>query len=541
MLFHPIEHHLTKLFVSYILIFYFPFPSEAFTSSLSLLVKQSFSNNVQPEIVFFGERLCKVETPHPGFYTGEPDRGVSVQDFLLDNKIPFDLNWMGVNYLFSNYSSSITSDTYQGIELIFREMINSRPIRDKITTEMLDHIVEKGLEGVVSEEYSREQSALVTLKVSSLLGYLTTITTWDSLTRFMQEFNATTRFQEVHFDSFIEGFERRFGQDIKAYMDEWYTSKRIPLLTIKDVSRKITGEMQVIDFKVGNFGNTDGVVSITTSERGIGEARINYCRSYLIKPGECKRIVIHEEMGNVRQLTTNFSGCFPRDISFDNRNLPLVGAIPVERVTLLERNQFYPPGEIVVDNEDENFHLIDSSNNRKRLADLIKKENREKYVDLHKIKANTWNLSLSQEFYGGHIRSGFIKKAGTGKCKAEWMANLPEPGKYEIFIYRPHIIKYAGDAVTTDYPGMKNYYTVYTPEGEKEIVLEIPENDGGLVYEYSLSPEEAWVSLGSFTLPAGESRVVLDDRGVAPITDEKFRSTYHQLVVADAVKWVKIK
>lgn len=406
---------------------------------------------------------------------------------------------------------------------------------------MLDHIVEKGLEGVVSEEYSREQSALVTLKVSSLLGYLTTITTWDSLTRFMQEFNATTRFQEVHFDSFIEGFERRFGQDIKAYMDEWYTSKRIPLLTIKDVSRKITGEMQVIDFKVGNFGNTDGVVSITTSERGIGEARINYCRSYLIKPGECKRIVIHEEMGNVRQLTTNFSGCFPRDISFDNRNLPLVGAIPVERVTLLERNQFYPPGEIVVDNEDENFHLIDSSNNRKRLADLIKKENREKYVDLHKIKANTWNLSLSQEFYGGHIRSGFIKKAGTGKCKAEWMANLPEPGKYEIFIYRPHIIKYAGDAVTTDYPGMKNYYTVYTPEGEKEIVLEIPENDGGLVYEYSLSPEEAWVSLGSFTLPAGESRVVLDDRGVAPITDEKFRSTYHQLVVADAVKWVKIK
>ena len=510
-------------------------------SSLSLLVKQSFSNNVQPEIVFFGERLCKVETPHPGFYTGEPDRGVSVQDFLLDNKIPFDLNWMGVNYLFSNYSSSITSDTYQGIELIFREMINSRPIRDKITTEMLDHIVEKGLEGVVSEEYSREQSALVTLKVSSLLGYLTTITTWDSLTRFMQEFNATTRFQEVHFDSFIEGFERRFGQDIKAYMDEWYTSKRIPLLTIKDVSRKITGEMQVIDFKVGNFGNTDGVVSITTSERGIGEARINYCRSYLIKPGECKRIVIHEEMGNVRQLTTNFSGCFPRDISFDNRNLPLVGAIPVERVTLLERNQFYPPGEIVVDNEDENFHLIDSSNNRKRLADLIKKENREKYVDLHKIKANTWNLSLSQEFYGGHIRSGFIKKAGTGKCKAEWMANLPEPGKYEIFIYRPHIIKYAGDAVTTDYPGMKNYYTVYTPEGEKEIVLEIPETDGVLVYEYSLSPEEAWVSLGSFTLPAGESRVVLDDRGVAPITDEKFRSTYHQLVVADAVKWVKIK
>ena len=510
-------------------------------SSLSLLVKKAFSNKVQPEIVFFGERLCDVETTHPSFYTGEPDRGMSVQDFLLDNKIPFDLNWMGVNYLFSNYSTSITSDTYRGIELIFKEMINSQRIRDKVTPKMLDHIVEKGLEGVVSGEYSREQSTLVSLKVSSLLGYLTTITTWDSLTRFMQEFNATTRFREVHFDSFIEEFGQRFGKDIKAYMDEWYTSKRIPLLTIKDVSRKTTDEMQIIDFKVGNFSETDGVVSITTSESRIGGETINYCRSYLIKPGECKRIIVHEDIDNDLELTTNFSGCFPRDILFDNRDLPLLGTIPAESVTLLERNQFYPPGEIIVDNEDENFHLIDSSNNRKRLADLIKKENGEKYIDLYNIKANTWNLALSQEFCGGHIRSGFIKKAGTGKCKAEWVANLPESGKYEIFIYRPHIVTYDGGEGTTDYPGMKNYYTVYTPEGEKEIVLEVPENDGGLVFEYSLSAEEAWVSLGTFALPAGESRVVLDDQGVAPITVEKFQMTYNQLVVADAVKWVKVK
>ena len=468
-------------------------------SSLSLLVKRSFSNNVQPEIVFFSERLCKVETPHPGFYTGEPDRGGSVQDLLLDNKIPFDLSMMGVNHLFSNYSSSITSDTYQGIELIFKEMINSRSIRDKITPQMLDHIAEKGLEGVISGEYSGEQGTLVTLKVSSLLGYLTTITTWDSLTRFMQEFNAGTRFRDVHFDSFIEGFEQRFGQDIKAYLDEWYTSKRIPLLTIKDISRKTTDEMQIIDFKVGNFSDTDGVVSITTEEYQIGDKMINYCRSFLIKPGECKRIVMHEDIGKRLQLTTNFSGCFPRDISFDNRNFPCSGTVPAESVTLLERNQFYPPGEIVVDNEDENFHVIDSSNNRKRLADLIKKENGEKYVTLHKIKANAWNLTLSQEFCGGHIRSGFIKKAGTGKCKAEWVANLPEGGKYEIFIHRPHIITYGEDTGTTDYPGMKNYYTVYTPEGGKEIVLEVPEDDNRLVYEYSLSAEEAWVFLGTFS------------------------------------------
>ena len=64
------------------------------------------------------------------------------------------------------------------------------------------------------------------------------------------------------------------------------------------------------------------------------------------------------------------------------------------------------------------------------------------------------------------------------------------------------------------------------PEGEKEVVLEVEEGD------------PAWVSLGVFSLPAGVSRVVLDDRGAPPIT-AKNGATYVQLVVADAVKWVK--
>lgn len=65
----------------------------------------------------------------------------------------------------------------------------------------------------------------------------------------------------------------------------------------------------------------------------------------------------------------------PKKYLLDDKRTRLSGTIPDEGVTLLERNQFYPPGEIIVDNEDENFHLIDSTGNRKRLADLIPKEN----------------------------------------------------------------------------------------------------------------------------------------------------------------------
>ena len=50
-----------------------------------------------------------------------------------------------------------------------------------------------------------------------------------------------------------------------------------------------------------------------------------------------------------------------------------------------------------------------------------------------------------------------------------------------------------------------------------------------------------WISLGVFDLPAGESRVELDDRGVLLIGDDDERMKIAQLVVADAVKWVKVK
>jgi len=49
-MFHPIEHHLTKLFVSYILIFYFPFPSEAFTSSGDKVSDEEWSDEVYNEL-----------------------------------------------------------------------------------------------------------------------------------------------------------------------------------------------------------------------------------------------------------------------------------------------------------------------------------------------------------------------------------------------------------------------------------------------------------------------------------------------------------
>ena len=79
---------------------------------------------------------------------------------------------------------------------------------------------------------------------------------------------------------------------------------------------------------------------------------------------------------------------------------------------------------------------------------------------------------------------------------------------------------------------MKNYYTIYTPKGNEEIVFERTGDD-----------TDEWISLGKFDLPAGESRVVLDDRGIPSfeVTEKWGNDKYTQVVVANAVKWVKMK
>ena len=518
-----------------------PYPFKYFKlieTPSSFLRGSRFSDNIQPEIALFEERFSTTDHYKPGALPGGLSNDINLQEYILYKNMPSYLEQINIGHIFTDHIRSVTSDRYHGIDLIF-DKIATPDIshRYNIMPQRLNDIAEKGLKECITGEYSLEKSIAISLKVSHLLGYLTTLTSWDSLNRFVQDFKTHTRFQEVNFDVFIDEFEQCFGQNIKAYMDEWYTNHQIPWLSIKEPSLKVTEEIQIMDFKVGNFSETDGIVSIIShgsTERG--KDRIENYRSYLIKPGECKRIIVHEDRRYGLLLTTNFSGNLPKVIEPRCEASLASGSLPNEGVSLLDRNQLYPPGEIIVDNEDENFHLIDSANTRKRLTDLFKKGDEDEYITFGNPKVNTWGLPCLpialNDFYGEYIRSAFIKEAGTGKFKAEWIANIPEAGKYEIFVNRPHTEIFKTEIYTTDYPGMKNYYTVDTPEGEEEVILEVQKGD------------PRWISLGTFSLPAGKSRVVLDDRGAPPIESQshgKYSSKYVQLVVADAVKWVKIK
>lgn len=487
-------------------------------------------DNVQPEIVFFEERFATTDHYKPDAIAGEG----GVQEGMLYENLPYNLSRMNIDRIFTEFTRGVTSERYRGINLIYNELLDEKMLYRTIRPRVLNHVVEKGLEGCMAEEYGSEQSLAISLKVSQLLGYLTSITTRDSLKQFMQEFSARAHFHEVDFEMFIDDFERCFGQNIRETLDEWYASRVIPWLRIKDLSIKKTEELQVLDFKVGNFSETDGVISIITmGTTESGRDKIEDRRSYLIKAGECKRIVVHEDGRYGLKLTTNFSGNMPKTYSLDGEQVLKYDVVPNEGVTLLEREQFYPPGEIVVDNEDKDFHLIDSIGDRKRLADLFTKENEDIYTNALNPKVNTWGKPILSNgfdwFYGESVLSVFVKRAGTGRCKAEWVAGIPETGKYEIFVYRTYSGSTPSDG--KECPELKNYYTIYTPEGEEEVVLKFEKDDTG------------WIFLGMFTLPVGECRVVLDDRGASFLIGKGHGDSkeYIPCIVADAVKWVKVK
>ncbi|MCK5368168.1 MAG: hypothetical protein KAQ62_06430, partial [Cyclobacteriaceae bacterium] len=194
--------------------------------------------------------------------------------------------------------------------------------------------------------------------------------------------------------------------------------------------------------------------------------------------------------------------------------------------------------EIIVDNEDEGFELIQPENESalKKWLKIENKTDEQKYVGIRFNRPpSTWKASAQPEFYGKYVLSAYITAKGNGDRQAIWNANIKQTGMHEIYYFVGRLpVRGRGrqggatggrggtsggqSGGNQDQQNEGSYMlTVFHDDGEEQVILDV------------VKAEEGWNLLGNYYLSQGPTKVILSNE------------TEGNLVIADAIKWVKVE
>lgn len=394
-----------------------------------------------------------------------------------------------------------------------------------------DALHEKGMDRNILD-------AVVYLKGQELANYLHLHSSEEQFELFYQEFMYSPGYNWEQFKLKIQQY---FNIDITDFLHKWYNSTSLPYFEIKDV-RQLRGEGTDEYFtrlKIKNVGHSDGVVSLNATIHG--NRKQNYY--YLLERGACKEISIKKRMYELC-VNTGISSNIPASFSYKWQNAVTdYSHDTISGIYNIDEREFAPaPGEIIVDNSDPGFRLIFPP--EKILVNWFKHKDRNE-----NNHAGPWSNLIVNSCYGHGKRDAWYKYAGEGDCKAIWETHIEESGYYEIFVnnirYEAHNSK--GTSVYSSFGyGHTVCYTICDDSGNNEIIFFPWKNSTG------------WASLGKFYFKQGPARIILDDRGAKNDKEESdFKLNLRrmvnwknnmnitinttQIIIADAVKWVKVE
>ena len=390
------------------------------------------------------------------------------------------------------------------------------------------------------------------------------------ITEFLTTFIRENRFRQVEFDEMNREFIEKFGVDWMDVLPQWYENRKIPVFFVRDfkvenitfqenegdgLSAPMFSEYPAnqdwndmryrVSASVFNDSDVDGVVSFEAREMYLGGVNARRqdsgderasARNFLIKAGTGKQIAVVMQ-GMSITFNTNISNNLP--VSFYAMGMMSKSKTTdtTEFVKDLDRSYFMPAtGEMIVDNEDENFKLI-SPSSRKRLKNLISPLKELKYeMGTNLIIRDGVEIvpkhMINFEAYGLNKLTHAFMLQGS-KVTMEWTVRIEREGEYEILAYIPP--KVLAHRIEERERGGRgsgyisvSYSAVSKTESE-EIKQHYIVNFGGEKQEVSADIKEqvGWVSLGLFRLPVGECKIVLTDQG-----------DKNQVLLGDAIKWV---
>jgi hypothetical protein len=171
------------------------------------------------------------------------------------------------------------------------------------------------------------------------------------------------------------------------------------------------------------------------------------------------------------------------------------------------------PGEIIVDDEDSLFSVINISKQGLliRIANKIVKPGDEYQGYMWWSVPGKWGKYVNSQFYGKYLHSAECIRSGNGDAKAIWRIPIIEKGQYDIYTYIPRDKNEEHEQHLGEYQ-----YTINHDDGENKVTINCNDVDGG------------WVLLGTYYCSPGNTRVELNNQSKS------------RIVIADAVKAVKL-
>lgn len=389
---------------------------------------------------------------------------------------------------------------------------------------------------LANEEHRNIAEAIIGVKASELFAHaemkLGTSVFRDSLFSILKNHE----FENINFETLIDTLGRLGDTDLHSIIAGWTSSANLPEYiigtpTVTQITSK-DEEIYQLELTISNISDYPGLIRLeilnlnTSSQQDVPEDE-QAKRIIPFNPHETKRIV------------TNYDEA-PRNININtilSRNLPSVVRQYVTDIPKITKNYVEPsnisviandalsvPGEIIVDNEDEQLFEL-SEPDITGLIPLWINQSTEgdfKYQGIDWRPPIRWTATTNESYYGTSIRSAYVIKNGGGQT-ATWKVPVPEKGDYEVYYYvtLPEEIRWGGGGHMGPGRGGRG-------GNQMEYKFQIKYNDEAEDAVIDLRRAQAgWEKLGTYHFDSDTIKIVLSN------------DTNVRKVTADAVKLIK--
>jgi hypothetical protein len=459
---------------------------------------------------------------------------------LLPVRPRMELNPYNLSALFHQHAGYVHSADFPVMNALLHFVSKRRDAKEReleLTTDIFNArgpsvargLEERGLEGYLNDPgndpvatynaWKRKARELVARVSAGIPG--------EELAGFAGDYLSARPFRRVEFDDFNRACRERLGVDWKEVLPAWYAGAGFPAFVIRDFTVGPVEDnggnplpLKRVCFRAYNDGEADGVITAIIRFRGLAIETMT--RDYTIPRGEGREVAfVVDDRAAAFLLKMDLSRNIPWVRSFTpSPGSPLSPPSReiASRFARVDPGYFSTaPGEIIVDNEDEGFQARDASSGRWFSSARTAKKDASRAAYLpEELSRETWQTRVIPGVHGEYRLTAAVKRAGSGRASAGWTATIAEPGEHELFAYVLPVLNGSSEPAT-----YRQYYTVTHAGGTEEVFLD---------YAYKLLAPGDWISLGRFTLPRGECKVVLSDRGDSSL----------QVIYADAVKWVAV-